>query len=145
LALQRIAKLAERLPQAVLHTDTHLGNLYVDRDGTPGFFDSLTSRGPAMLEVTYHVGGALDTADRPRWEGALLRHYLDELSRNGVDAPSFDEAMRQFGAFLVYGYLVFLINETDYQSSAVNTAYTARFSAAMIDHDTIGLLAAIDP
>ena len=142
-ALERMAALAKRLPHAVLHTDTHLGNLYVDRDGTPGFFDSLTSRGPAMLEVTYHVACALDTADRPRWEGALVRHYLDELSRNGVDAPSFDEAMRQFGAFLVYGYLVFLINETDYQSGAVNTAYTARFSAAMIAHDTIGLLAAI--
>lgn len=142
-ALERIAVLAKRLPQAILHTDTHLGNLYIDRDGTPGFFDSLSSRGPAMLEVTYHVTCALDTADRPRWDGALVRHYLDELFRNGVDAPSFDEAMRQFGIFLAYGYLVFVINETYYQSGAVNTAYTARFSAAMIDHDTIGLLAAI--
>jgi len=133
------------LPQAILHTDTHLGNLYIDRDGTPGFFDSLSSRGPAMLEVTYHVTCALDTADRPRWEGALVRHYLDELSRNGVDAPSFDEAMRQFGIFLAYGYLVFIINETYYQSSSVNTAYTARFSSAMLDHGTIGLLAAINP
>jgi hypothetical protein len=142
-ALERIVLLAKRLPQAILHTDTHLGNLYIDPDGTPGFFDSLSSRGPAMLEITYHLTCALDTADRPRWEGALVRHYLDELSRNGVDAPSFDDAMRQFGVFLAYGYLVFIINETYYQSSAVNTAYTARFSTAMIDHDTIGLLAAI--
>ena len=144
-ALERVVLTAKRLPQAILHTDTHLGNLYVDRDGTPGFFDSLSTRGPAMLEVTYHVTCALDTADRPRWEGALVRHYLDELSRNGVNAPNFDEAMRQFGIFLAYGYLVFIINETYYQSGSVNTAYTARFSSAMLDHDTIGLLAAIKP
>ncbi len=144
-ALERIVVLAKRLPQAILHTDTHLGNLYIDPDGTPGFFDSLSSRGPVMLEVAYHVTCALDTADRPRWEGALVRHYLDELSRNGVDAPGFDEAMRQFGIFLAYGYLVFIINETYFQSASVNTAYTARFSSAMLDHGTIGLLATIKP
>lgn len=142
-SLRRMAIYSARLPHCVNHTDTHLGNLYVDRDGQPGFYDSLAGRGPAMLEVAYHLGCALDTADRSRLEGALIQHYLDALAQAGVAPPSFDDALHQYGAFLAYGYAIFIINEAFFQSEANNTAYTARFSAAMIDHDTIGKLAAI--
>jgi hypothetical protein len=142
-AMDRIAKASRSWPHAIILGDTHLGNLYIDRDGTPGFFDFVMGRAPAMMEVSYHITGALDTADRARREGALVRHYLDELGRHGVEPPAFDEAMRQFGIFLAYGYCIFIINENFFQSEANNTAYTARFSAAMIDHDTIGLLNAI--
>lgn len=139
-SLNRLAMLSAQLPHCVNHGDTHLGNLYVDVDGTPGFFDSLAGRAPAMLEVTYHIGCALDTADRPRWEAALVQHYLDELKQAGVAAPEFEEAMRQYAIFLVFGYCIFLINDAVFQSEAVNTAYAARFNAAMLDHDTIGRL-----
>jgi ecdysteroid kinase len=139
-ALDRIAALSATLPHCVNHGDTHLGNLYVDVDGTPGFYDALAGRAPAMLEIAYHLGCALDVADRPRWEEALIRHYLDELKKAGVDAPPFEEAMRQYATFLAFGYCIFIINEAVFQSEAVNTAYTARFSAAMLDHDTIGRL-----
>jgi hypothetical protein len=142
-ALARLAVWAERRPHAVLHGDTHLGNLYVDRDGTPGFFDPTTHRGPVMAEVSYHLACALDTADRPRWEAALVGHYLDELRRCGVEPPPFDEAMTDYGATLARAYFIFVINESAFQPEAINTAYVARISAAMVDHDTIGLLKAI--
>lgn len=141
--LDRIAKFSQRLPHAIVHCDTHLGNLYIDTDGAPGFFDSLPGRAPPMLEIAYHLACALDTADRPRWEGALVRHYLDGLAQNGVDTPGFDDAMRQYGIFLAFGFAVFMLNAAIFQPEAVNTAYTARFSAAMIDNDTIGRLASI--
>ena len=48
--------------------------------------------------------------------------------------------MRQYGAALAQGYIIFLVNESHFQAEAINTAYTARFSAAMLDHDTIGIL-----
>ena len=143
-SLNRISALSATLPHCVNHGDTHLGNLYIDVDGTPGFFDSLAGRSPGMLEVTYHVAGALDPADRPRWEGALIQHYLGELRAAGVDAPPFDEALRQYGTFLVFGYCIFLINDAVFQAEAINTAYTARFSAAMLDHDTIGRLREVE-
>jgi Phosphotransferase enzyme family len=142
-ALKRHVILSARLPPCLVHGDTHLGNLYVEPDGTPGFFDSLPDRAPGMLEVAYHIPCALDLADRRRWEGALVRHYLDELARNGAAPPGFDEAMRQYSAFLARGYIMFLVNESHFQAEAINTAYTARFSAAMLDHDTIGLLRTI--
>ena len=95
------------------------------------------------MEVSYHIVCALDTADRPNWERPLVRHYLDELKRHGVDAPDLEEAMRQFGTYLARAYFIFVINEAFFQNEAVNTAYTARISAAMLDHDTIGLLESI--
>ncbi|TAK98827.1 MAG: hypothetical protein EPO08_17980 [Rhodospirillaceae bacterium] len=142
-AFDRMLILSRQLPHVVVHGDTHLGNLYIDKDGTPGFYDSLPGRSPAMEEVSYHMVGALDLADRRRWEGALVRHYLDELGRNGVNPPSFDQAMRQFGTFIARGFIVFLFNEPIFQAEAINTAYTARFSTAMLDHDTIGILKSI--
>lgn len=142
-ALEKLAILEAQLPLAVLHADTHLGNLYVDIDGTPSFFDIISHKGPVMAEVSYHVACALDTGDRRRWEGALVQHYLDELRSHGVEAPAFDDAMRHYGANLARGYCIFLINDAVFQKEAINTAYTARFNAAMLDNQTTALLDAI--
>lgn len=142
-ALRRVGVLSSRSAHCVLHSDTHVGNLYVSADGQPGFFDSLPSYGPSLIEVSYNVVCALDPADRPRWERDLIRHYLEELTRNGVEALPLDEAMRQFGIYLARAYFIFVINEAFFQNEAINTAYTARISAAMLDHDTIGLLQTI--
>lgn len=139
-ALEKLPRLAPEVPHCLFHGDTHLGNLYVDPDGTPGFFDPQVLKGPSLSEVAYHIGGALDTADRKRWEGALVNHYLDELAQHGVVPPAYDEAMRLYGAYLVYGYCIFLVNDSHFQSEAVNTAYTARFSTAMLENRTAEIL-----
>ena len=139
-ALDKLALLATRRPSAIQHGDTHLGNLYVDPDGTPGFFDSLPHRAMPAGEVSYHLACALDPADRQRWEGALVGLYLEELSRHGVEPPAFDEMMADYGACLARAYFIFVVNDSVFQAEATNTAYVARISAAMIDHDTIGLL-----
>ena len=57
--------------------------------------------------------------------------------------PRFDDAMRQFGAFMARGFVIFLFNESFFQDEAINTAYTARFSAAMLDHGTQAILSGI--
>lgn len=129
------------LPQCVLHGDVHLGNLYIEPDGTPGFLDTLASKGAGMLEVSYHISASVDIANRAAWEGLLVRHYLTELARHGVEPPSFEEAMRQYGLFLLYGHFIWMTTELRYQPETVNTANTARVSTAMLDHDTIGLFA----
>jgi hypothetical protein len=142
-ALAKLGAYQATLPHAILHADTHPGNLYVEADGTPGFFDSLPHRAPPMLELAYHMTCAIDVADRRRWEGPLIQHYLEALASHGVAAPAFDDAYRQFGLFLAYAYFVFIINASIFQPEAVNTAYTARISQAMLDHDTMGLLAGL--
>lgn len=139
-ALDRLAVLAARLPQCVVHGDTHLGNLYIEQDGTPGFFDSLPHRWAPFGEVAYHIGCALDQIDRRDHERELIGVYVDELRRCGVSPPTFDQAMQYYSAFLAFGFCIFMVNEAHWQPEAVNTAYTARFSAAMIDNDTVGAL-----
>lgn len=142
--LDRLVRLSNRLPHVVLHGDAHLGNTYIEPNGAHGFYDPCTQRDHAMRDVGYHLAAALDTADRRRWEGPLLQHYLDELARNGVEAPAFDEFLHIYKAYLALGLLIFLCNNAVFQSEAVNTANVARFSAAMIDHDTVSVLESID-
>lgn len=142
-ALAAMGRFARGLPNPLIHGDTHLGNLYIDVDGEPGFFDSLPHLAPAMYEISYHVTGALDVPVRRMHERALVAHYRQELIACGVDAPPLDDLMHQFGIFLANGYAIFLVNASEFQPEAINTAYTARFSSAMLDHDTIGLLAAV--
>lgn len=135
-ALARLGELDRAGDQCILHGDTHLGNLYIDADGTPGFLDMQVARGNWALEIAYHVAVSLDLADRRRWEGALLETYLAALREAGVEAPEFDAAWQAYVRALAYGYFIFLINEVRFQTEAVNTASVARFSAAMIDHGT---------
>jgi hypothetical protein len=141
-ALRRMERLSAHVPNCVIHGDTHLGNTFVEPDGTPGFFDIVPRRAPPMAEVCYHIALTMDVAERPRWERELVGHYLDELKRHGVtEAPSLDEAMHQHGAFLIEGFCLVLTNDAYFMPEAPITAYAARFSQAMLDNDTIGRLA----
>ena len=143
-SLEQLPRLAVDVPRCLIHGDTHLGNLYVDADGTPGFYDPQPMAAPALAEVAYHITGALDLAGRHHWEQDLIRHYLRELENQGIAAPDFDNALRQYSAYLVIGFCIFLVNESHFQPEAINTAYTARFSQAMLDNNTAEILAAID-
>lgn len=136
-ALRYLGRYHQQWPVCLCHGDTHLGNLYIESDGTPGFFDAQVAKGPWQLEVTYHLIGALDLHDRRRWEKDLLRHYLKSLAAQGIAAPSFEAAWEAHRREIVYGLFIFLINETRFQTEAINTAYTARFGAAALDHGTV--------
>ncbi len=140
-ANKAIGRFVKAQPPVLIHGDTHLGNLYIDIDGEPGFFDSLPHISAAMQEITYHITNALDVPDRRAHERDLVAHYRYELASHGVEVPSLDELMRQFGIFLANGYMIFIVNASEFQPEAINTAYTARYSAAMLDHDTMGLIA----
>lgn len=135
-AWRKMKHFAKQQAYSVLHGDIHLGNLYIAADGTPGFFDTLASRGPGMIEVSYHISASIDSADRPNWERALVQHYLDALRQHGAEPPGFDKAMRQYAVFLVYGHFIWMTTESEYQTESVNTANAARVSAAMLEHDT---------
>jgi hypothetical protein len=140
-ALTRIAAIEADDPFCLIHGDTHPGNLYVERDGTPGFLDPTVSRSAWWLEISYHLVASIDIAHRRDWEGPLLAYYLTALERAGGPRIDFDEAWLRYRQGLVYGLFIFLINETTFQTEATNTAYTARFGIAAIDHDSARLLA----
>ncbi len=139
-ALGNFRQLEQTGPVCVIHGDTHLGNLYETRDDEPGFFDSQPSLTHPFIETAYHITCALDLADRAKWERDLVKVYLEALEANGVTAPDFEQAWHWYRQCLAYGFFIFLINETRFQTEAVNTAYTARFCAALLDHDVKNLI-----
>jgi hypothetical protein len=139
-ALRALGRYHQQFQPCLIHGDTHLGNLYEEADGEPGFFDMQVARAPWFTEVTYHIVAALDIADRPKAEETLLRHYLDALKQQGIAAPTFAQAWDAYRREIAYGLFIFLINETRFQTEAINTAYAARFGAAALQHGTIELL-----
>jgi hypothetical protein len=139
-ALDKLEQYHKQFPPCIIHGDTHLGNLYLEKDGTPGFLDAQICRAPWQMEVNYHLIVACDIADRRLWEPALIARYLEALKRHGVDAPCFEAAWEAYRRETAYGYFIFVINENFFQTESVNTAEAARFGAAALDHGTIGLL-----
>jgi aminoglycoside phosphotransferase (APT) family kinase protein len=143
-ALARLGEDYQRSPQTVCHGDTHLGNLYVEADGRPGFYDAYPSRSPWCHDVAYHIVAALDIGDRRDWEAALLAHYLIALKGNGVsNAPDFPEAWEAYKRGIAWGLFVFLVNESQFQSDLINGAYLVRFCDAALNHDTYRRLGAL--
>jgi aminoglycoside phosphotransferase (APT) family kinase protein len=139
-ALRRIGEIQRDQPQCLIHGDTHLGNLYIDENGSPGFFDAQVARTAWHHEVSYNIVCASDLADRVNWERPLLEIYLAALQSCGVATPSFDDAWLDYRRSLVWGLFIFLTNETKFQTEAINTAYAARFSQAALDHDLKALV-----
>ena len=128
------------MPKTIAHGDMHLGNLYTDSDGTPGYLDYQPCVGPWSIDVTYFMVAGLDLLERRRWQGPLLQHYLTCLTANGVAAPSFDEAWTAYRRDVVWGLLIWMLNSSNFQTESNNTAAATRFAMAMIDLDTLRAL-----
>jgi hypothetical protein len=129
-------------PMTFLHGDVHLGNLYFDRDGTPGFLDWQSyRRGPWAHDVTYFLISALDVGDRPKWERPLLAYYLERLAAHGVQTPpSFDDALNAYRRHIVYGLFFWLVNPVEWQVEVNNCAVAPRFAMAALDHEIYDLM-----
>jgi hypothetical protein len=139
-AHDRMREFHAAMPKTVNHGDMHLGNLYTDADGTPGYLDYQPCYGPWSIDVSYFLIAGLDLVDRRRWQGALLQHYLTCLAGFGVAAPTFDEAWAAYRRDVVWGLTIWMMNGSNFQSEANNTASATRFAMAMIDLDTLGAL-----
>ena len=139
-ALAQIGAIQREQPHCLIHGDTHLGNLYIMADGTPGYFDAQVARTAWHHEVAYHITCAADLANRANWERDLLAIYCDALARHGGVRLNAEAAWLNYRQSLVWGLFIFMINEVRFQTEAVNTAYAARFSQAALDHDLSRLL-----
>ncbi|HEY0958060.1 MAG TPA: phosphotransferase [Novosphingobium sp.] len=132
--------LSDEQPFCVVHGDTHLGNLYEEEDGTPGFFDTLARRESGLLEASYHIVNAMDPIDRRKYDRDLIRHYRDVLIANGANPPSMASMMHQFAAYISVNYVTFVVNQPTYQSEAFNTVHAMRAAQAMMDHDSFDIV-----
>jgi hypothetical protein len=123
----------------VLHGDTHTGNLYLDSDGHPCFYDWETiTTGNWAQDVAYHLATVLSIEDRRANEQELLRHYLSDLAANGGPAIEFDEGYALYCRSFTLGYLYWVITQIRGRDEVL--AHMPRLEAAMEDHDTYRLL-----
>ena len=140
-ALDQLAKRLDTQATTLAHGDAHLGNMYLNTQGGAGFFDAQPRRAPWVKDFAYQMVAALDIEDRRNWEKPLLARYLRKLHEAGVDGvPGFEEAWYDYRCEIAYGLFIFMINEGHFQREEINTAYTARFGMAAVDHGTFDLL-----
>lgn len=137
---KRLVDLLEGHGKVIVHGDEHLGNLAIEPDGSPLFYDML-ARGEAWpLGVARFLIPTLDILDRRAWEKPLLAGYLAELAAWDVPVPSFEEGWLAYRASAICPLMIWLNNSSTWQPEATNTANAARAAAAVLDQDSFGLL-----
>jgi hypothetical protein len=130
------AQVADAAPHVLMHGDTHVGNVYIDRDGNPSWLDwQVVQRGAWWVDVAYHIASALTVDDRRAHERDLLRHYLDELQALGVEPPGWDEALRDIRRGVVHGF--FLWGITMKVTPQITASLLTRLGTAVDDHDSL--------
>ncbi len=138
------AKLAEYNalpPLTALHGDVHSGNVYY-LDGAPGgLLDwQLMLRGSWALDVGYLLQTALTPDERAANEVDLLRGYLADLARLGVERPSFEEAFLQYRRQPIWGVMMWLITPAGVHNNEVQLTNLQRCVAAANDLETFEAL-----
>jgi Phosphotransferase enzyme family len=126
----------------VLHGDPHTGNVYLDPDDHPCFFDweSITT-GNWAQDVAYHLGTVLSIDDRRAHEQELVRLYLSDLAANGGPSIDFEEGYELYRRSFSHGYFFWVITVIRGRDEVL--AHMPRLAAALKDHDTYRLLGVI--
>jgi len=133
-AMRTLARRPEGPDWTLIHGDAHVGNVFLAPDGSPALVDwQLVQRNFWGIDIGYHVASAISTEDREQSERDLLRHYLDELTARGVQAPSWNEAWSAYRIGTVYGFFMWGI--TIMVKPEVVRVLLQRLSAAVAAHD----------
>ncbi|CAN5125041.1 phosphotransferase [soil metagenome] len=136
-----------RLPQTLLHGDTHIGNTYALPDGRGGLLDwQLFSRGYCLHDVSYLLDPGLSVAERRTHERELLGLYLDRLRAHGVaNAPTPEEAWTEYRRAAVWNvYIGWLTTPVVNYGWEISVMAHLRVMTAFEDLETAKLLAS-DP
>lgn len=144
--VQALQRYQSRLPQTLVHGDSHLGNTYLLPARRGGLLDwQLCVRGYCLHDVSYLLATSLEIEARRRHERDLLTHYLERLREHGVrEPPSLEEAWREYGRAMIWGvYIGWLTTPVVNYGWEINVVNHLRLMTAYEDLDTARLLAEI--
>lgn len=144
--VQAVQRHQARLPQTLLHGDSHLGNTYLLSQNRGGFLDwQLCVRGYCLHDVGYLVATSLPIESRRRHERELLSRYLERLREYGVrQPPSFADAWQEYGRTMIWGvYIGWLTTPVVNYGWEINVVNHLRLTTAYEDLDTARLVAQI--
>ena len=78
-------------PSTLVHGDVRLSNLFVSQDSV-GFVDWQAAKHThGCYDLAYFLTQSLSTETRREHESYLIRHYQQQLARNGTGAPAIEE------------------------------------------------------
>ncbi len=137
-AFRKLAALSTEQSSCLIHSDGHLDNFYFGPDSEePGLFDWQAPRLSSWAwDVSYFVISSLDIPVRRANERHLLKHYLDALIAQGVDAPDIDKAWLAYRQYNAYGLLVKIVDPDVFKPREINVAWMSRHVAVTEDLDT---------
>lgn len=97
-------------PTVVQHGDYRLDNmLFGDAPARVVVFDWQTARvGPPLVDAGFYLGGCLPIEERRAYEQELLRDYHRNLRTLGVTTYSWDDCLRDYARYALYGLLSFV-------------------------------------
>jgi hypothetical protein len=138
-------------PHALVHADFRLDNMLFGArpDGQPVVVDWQTlTYGPALLDLSYFLGGSLSIEDRRAGEEDLVRRYHEGLLAGGVTNLSWEECWREYRRQVFHGIVMgvaasMLVQRTD-RGDDMFMATMARHCQQAIDLDSVALLPEAD-
>jgi Ecdysteroid kinase-like family len=142
--VQALQRHQSKLPQTLLHGDSHLGNTYLLPGHRGGLLDwQLCVRGYCLHDVSYLLATSLTIEQRRQHERELLNRYLQRLREHGVrHPPSFDETWREYCRAMVWGvYIGWLTTPVVNYGWEINVMNHLRLTTAYEDLDTARLVA----
>lgn len=129
-------------PCCLIHGDAHLGNTCIDAAGQPYFIDWA---GPSIshwaLDVSYFIAGSLSVADRRAAERDLFNHYQQHLQQHGGPVLDAGASWDDYRRHMMHG-LGWTTLPPTMQSVENVQAIGERYTAAIIDHDSLRMLGA---
>jgi hypothetical protein len=125
---------------SLIHGDAHLGNTCIDAEGRPFFIDwAGPCRSCWAFDVANFMVGALTVPDRRASEQELLRGYLTGLAAHGGPVIPWSEAWDDYRRHILNGLIWPTVPPTMQPLENVR-AMGERYTTALLDHDTLGLL-----
>jgi hypothetical protein len=144
--VQALQRHQSRLPQTLLHGDSHLGNTYLLPGHRGGLLDwQLCVRGYCLHDVSYLLATSLSIESRRQHERDLLARYLERLKEHGVrEPPSFEDAWREYRRAMIWGvYIGWLTTPVVNYGWEINVMNHLRLMTAYEDLDTAQLISKI--
>ena len=143
----RINEIWNEGPQTLIHGDTHIGNVFLDK-GRVGFHDWGLSRVSTPLrDVSYFLTMTVDPEERRRSERDLMRLYLGALRAAGGPDIGFDEAWSvhrvQAGYTVVATFLSFMPSYANADGRGLGLALRKRSELALEDLGAVDAMRAV--
>jgi len=95
-----------RPPLGLIHGDYRLDNLLFEGEGCTAVDWQTVAWGPALVDVSYFIGGCLSVEDRRAHERELLGLYHSELLEQGVKGLGLEQCFEEYRRACFHGLLM---------------------------------------